>query len=82
MNEQQTKNALEILSEALAAITARAMDAERERDEAKAEARSWYEYYEQKNEALKEAESKLADEIAKNDITRQTLARQERAETA
>ena len=61
MSEQQTKNPIELVTELLGTMTARAVEAERQRDEAK------------KDAELKEAEAKLSAEITEHQSTRQTL---------
>lgn len=73
MNEQQTKGPIELVTDLLAAMTARAVEAERQLAEAKKSADEWYGYYQDKDKALKETEAKLSAEIAEHQSTRQAL---------
>lgn len=73
MSEQQTKNPIELVTELLGTMTARAVEAERQRDEAKKNADEWYGCYQNKDAELKEAEAKLSAEITEHQNTRQTL---------
>lgn len=73
MSERQTKNPIELVTELLGTMTARAVEAERQRDEAKKNADEWYGYYQSKDAELKEAEAKLSTEITEHQNTRQTL---------
>lgn len=59
--EKETKSPINLMADLLAAMTARAMEAERERDEAKKRADDWYMSWQRKDEQLREKEAKLAD---------------------
>lgn len=72
MSEKQ-KSPIELLTELLATMTARAVEAERQRDEALKSSDEWYHNWQNKDAALKEAEAKLHDEIAEHQSTRQQL---------
>lgn len=73
MSEQQTKSPIELVTELLGTMAARAVEAERQRDKAKKNADEWYGYYQNKDAELKEVEAKLGAEIAEHQNTRQTL---------
>lgn len=73
MNEQQTKNPIELVTALLATMTARTVEAERQLAEAKKNADEWYRFYQDKDKALKETEAKLSAEIAEHQSTRQAL---------
>lgn len=71
--ENQTKSPIQIMADALAEMTERAHEAERQRDAAKEDAQNWYENYLRKAAALNEAEEKLTTEIAAHKETMQQL---------
>lgn len=73
MNEQQNKSPIELVTELLAVMTARAVEAERQLTEARKSADEWYGFYQTRDKALKETEEKLNAEIAEHQITRRTL---------
>lgn len=54
-----TKSPIELMAELLATMTARAVEAERERDEVRKSSDDWYQNWQNKDAALKEAEAKL-----------------------
>lgn len=54
-----TKSPIELMAELLATMTARAVEAERERDETRKSSDDWYQNWQNKDAALKEAEAKL-----------------------
>lgn len=73
MNEETKKNPIQLVTELLAEMTARAVEAERQRDEAQKNSDEWYAYYQKKTEELKEMEAKLAAETEEHQKTRQQL---------
>lgn len=73
MNEETKKNPIQLVTELLAEMTARAVEAERQRDEAQKSSDEWYAYYQKKTEELKEMEAKLAAETEEHQKTRQQL---------
>lgn len=73
MSEQKTKNPIELVTELLGTMTARAVETERQRDEAEKSSDEWYHNWQAKDAALKEAEAKLSAEIAEHQNTRQKL---------
>lgn len=68
--EKNIKTPIEVLACALGEMTARAMEAERQIEAAKEDAKNWYELFHQKDVQLKEAEAKLAAEIEAHHRTR------------
>lgn len=56
-----TKSPIELIADLLATMTARAVEAERQRDEAKQHSDEWYQNWKNKDTALKEAEAKLRE---------------------
>ena len=73
MSEETKKNPIQLVTELLAEMTARAVEAERQRDEAQKSSDEWYAYYQKKTEELKELEAKLAAETEEHQKTRQQL---------
>lgn len=73
MMDDKTKTPIELVTDLLAIMTARAVEAERQRDEAKKSSDEWYAFYQQKDAELKEAQAKLSAEIEDHQNTRQTL---------
>ena len=73
MNEETKKNPIGLVTDLLADMTTRAVEAERQRDEAQKSSDEWYAYYQKKIEELKETEAKLAAEITEHQNTRQQL---------
>ena len=71
--DKETKSPLDLVTELLAVMTARAVEAERQRDEAQKSADEWYQNWQRKDSELKEAEAKLTEEIAEHQNTRQQL---------
>lgn len=71
--DEKSKSPIELMADLLATMTARAVEAERQRDEAQKSSDEWYQHWQDKDAALKEAEAKLADEIAEHQATRQQL---------
>lgn len=69
MNEN-TKTPIEILTDALAEMTARAAEAERQRDLAREDADSWCKSYWNKNKKCVELEAELATQRADNEVYR------------
>ena len=65
-----TKSPIELMAELLATMTARAVEAERERDEAQKSSDDWYNNWQTKDAALKETEDKLRAEIEEHQETR------------
>lgn len=67
--DANTKNPIEILTETLATMTARAVEAERERDAAIASSNDWYSMYQRKDEELgKEKEAHAATKKELQDL--------------
>lgn len=73
MSEETKKNPIQLVTELLAKMTARVVEAERQRDEAQKSSDEWYAYYQKKTEELKELEAKLAAETEEHQKTRQQL---------
>lgn len=73
MSEETKKNQIWLVTELLAEMTARVVEAERQRDEAQKSSDEWYAYYQKKTEELKELEAKLAAETEEHQKTRQQL---------
>lgn len=71
--DEKSKSPIELMADLLATMTARATEAERQRDEAEKSSDEWYQNWKAKDAALKEAEAKLADEIAEHQVTRHQL---------
>lgn len=71
--DKETKSPIELVTELLAVMTARAVEAERQRDEAQKSADEWYQNWQRKDTDLKETEAKLDAEIAEHQNTRQQL---------
>ena len=59
--DEREKNPINILTDALAEMTARAIKAEEERDEAIKNENSWYENWKRRSAELEEKEALLAD---------------------
>lgn len=73
MNEEREKTPIELMAELLATMTARAVEAERQRDEATKSSNEWYQNWQRKDTQLKETEAKLAAEIEEHQNTRKAL---------
>ena len=73
MNEENRPSPIQSLTDLLAEMTTRAVEAERQRDEAQKRSDEWYAYYQRKDGELKETEAKLAAEIEEHQKTRQQL---------
>ena len=73
MSEETKKNPIWLVTELLAEMTARVVEAERQRAEAQKSSDEWYAYYQKKTEELKELEAKLAAETEEHQATRQQL---------
>ena len=73
MSEETKKNPIWLVTELLAEMTARVVEAERQRDEAQKSSDEWYAHYQKKTEELKELEAKLAAETEEHQKTRQQL---------
>ena len=73
MSEKQEKSPIRLVMELLADMTVRALEAERQRDEARKSSDERYGNWQRKDAALKEAEAKLASEIEEHQRTRETL---------
>ena len=73
MSEETKKNPIWLVTELLAEMTARVVEAERQRDEAQKSSDEWYAYYQKKTAELKETAAKLAAEIEEHQKTRQQL---------
>ena len=78
MNEDKL-TPIEILSYALASMTERALEAERERDTAKKRADEWYKSWKSKDEENKEMQAMLAAEIKEHGKTKAELEEAVRA---
>ena len=59
----KVRNPIEQLTDALAAMTERAMTAENEKEDANARSLEWYRKFEQKDKEHKEMQTILSDEI-------------------
>ena len=59
--DEKTKSPITLMAEALAKMTERAIEAERERDDANNRANNWYQICQGKDAQLQAAEAKLAD---------------------
>ena len=73
MASNQNKSPIGLLAGALAAMTERACEAERQMDAAKEDAKNWYEAYQRRDEKVKELEAQLAAEKAEHKKTRESL---------
>ena len=71
--ENKNKTPLQIMADALAEMTERAMEAERQRDAAKEDANNWYEGYQRKDAQVKDLELKLETEREAHRKTRRDL---------
>lgn len=71
--DEETKNPIELVTELLAVMTVRAVEAERQRDEARKSSDDWYTNWQRKDAELKEAEAKLHTEIKEHQETRRQL---------
>lgn len=71
--DEKTKTPIELMADLLATMTARAIEAERQRDEAEKSSDEWYQNRQAKDAALKEAEAKLRAEIGEHQETRRQL---------
>ena len=71
--DKETKSPIELVTELLAIMTARAVEAERQRDEAQKSSDEWYQNWQAKDAALKETEAKLRAEIGEHQETRRQL---------
>lgn len=72
MNEN-TKSPVQLMADLLGEMTQRALDAERERDEARQSSDEWYQNWQRKDAELKEAQTKLSAEIEEHQRTRDRL---------
>ncbi|MGP1348478.1 MAG: hypothetical protein ACTTK0_02395 [Stomatobaculum sp.] len=72
MNEN-TKSPVQLMADLLGEMTQRALDAERERDEARKSSDEWYQHWQHKDAKLKEAQAKLSAEIEEHQRTRDRL---------
>lgn len=75
MEGKKTTSPIGIMAGALAAMTERACEAERQRDAAKEDARNWYEGYQRKDAQVKDLELKLETEKEAHRKTRKDLQR-------
>lgn len=71
---EKTKTPIEILTDALAEMTARAVEAERQRDHAIEEADSWYKAYLSSNKKCVETEAALATQREDNEVLRYRIS--------
>lgn len=71
--DEKTKTPIELMADLLATMTARAIEAERQRDEAEKSSDEWYQNWQTKDAALKESEAKLRAEIGEHQETRRQL---------
>lgn len=71
--DEKTKNPIELITELLATMTARAVEAEHKLAEAEKGSDEWYQSWQRKDTQLKETEAKLAAEIKEHQNTRQKL---------
>lgn len=77
--KEDKKTPIEILSDALASMTERALEAERERDSAKKRADEWYQSWKRKDEEAKELQTMLSAEIKGHGKTKAELEEAVRA---
>lgn len=70
---EDIRTPIEMLGELLTEMTARAMEAERQRDEALKSSDDWYHHWQAKDQQLKEVEAKLSAEIAEHQALRETF---------
>lgn len=73
MNEEREKTPIELMAELLATMAVRAVETERQRDEATKSSNEWYQNWQRKDAQLKETEAKLAAEIEEHQNTRKAL---------
>lgn len=71
--DDKKKSPIDLIAEALAKMTERAMEAERQRDAAKEDANNWYNLYQRRDAQLTETIHKLDAEIAEHQKTRAAL---------
>lgn len=71
--DEYIKTPIEMLGDLLAAMTARAVEAERQRDEALKSSDEWYKNWQRKDAELKEAQASFEQEAAAHERTRQRL---------
>jgi hypothetical protein len=72
MNEKKMA-VVDVLTEALAETSKRALEAERQRDEAKLKEMEWYQNYRSKDKEMQDVKGKLAAEIENHEMTHQAL---------
>lgn len=72
MNEKKME-VVDVLTEALAETAKRALEAERQRDEAKLKEMEWYRNYKSKDKEMQDVKGKLAAEIENHEMTHQAL---------
>ena len=73
--DKNIKTPIEALAFTLGEMTARAMEAERQRDAAKEDANNWYDLYQRKEAQVKDLELKLETEMEAHRKTRKDLQR-------
>lgn len=71
--DNNTRTPIELLTDMLAAMTERAVAAEKERDEVKARSLDWYKSWERVDKAHKETQAALAEEIREHQKTKAEL---------
>lgn len=73
MDEQKIKTPIEMMGDLLAAMTARAVEAERQRDEALKSSDEWYQLYLSKDAQFKDMEASFNQEAEAHERTRKRL---------
>lgn len=73
MLDKYESTPIQLLAEALAEMTERAVQAERERDAAKKDAETWYQSYCKQDERIKELEMQMCAEIDEHQKTKDAL---------
>lgn len=73
MSEERTKSPIELVTELLATMAARAVEVENQLESARKSSDEWYQNWQRKDAQLKEAEAKLAAEIEEHQNTQQAL---------
>ena len=71
--DDKLKSPVTLMAEALAKMTERAIEAERQRDAAKKDADNWYQNWQHKDAQVKRAEEALSAEIEAHEHTRSML---------
>ena len=70
---EDIRTPIQLMGDLLVEMTARAMEAERQRDEALRSSDDWYHHWKRRDDDAKEAEAKLAAEIAEHQALRDSF---------